>query len=182
MKRHPWRTSNPREAMLAILPISLDLKMEYGCPGLRIDTILEEVKKVIKSSPIFPTIRHVFIAQSFKSNRHAMKVFQMLKPAGIWVFDEGRGDCRTSLPYTTNYASFMSMRSPNGVQLPNPAPLGLERVYSVNMVGKFDERVNYKSRVALFASLGYLNNSFIVTSSSSDTDKSFSRDIVKRDY
>ena len=34
MKRHPWRTSNPHEAMLAIIPISLDIYTRGGCPGL----------------------------------------------------------------------------------------------------------------------------------------------------
>ena len=137
----------------------------------------------------------------------------MLKPAGIWVAHhatwmhhmgpDGRGDCRTSLPYVTNYASFMSMRAPNGWHVPNPgwhwikkrqkefykmethlidhfpwsvympflyalywhlltAPFGLDRTYSVNMVGQFDERPSYIERVALFTSSGSLPNSFIV--------------------
>ena len=34
MKQHPWRTSNPHEAMLAILPLSLDVYTRGGCPGL----------------------------------------------------------------------------------------------------------------------------------------------------
>ena len=34
MKRHPWRTSNPHEAMIAILPLSLDVYSRGGCPGL----------------------------------------------------------------------------------------------------------------------------------------------------
>ena len=42
MKRHPWRTSNPDEAMIAVLPLSLDVLVRGGssawegggCPGL----------------------------------------------------------------------------------------------------------------------------------------------------
>ena len=122
MKRHPWRTSNPHEAMLAILPISLDHKKLHpmGCPRLKDDTIVEEVEKVLQSSSIFPAIRHVFIAQDYRTKRLAKRIFSLLQPAGIWSHNEGRGDCKTSLPYNTNYATFMTMRSPNGWHLPNP--------------------------------------------------------------
>ena len=180
MKRHPWRTSDPHEAKLAILPISLDHKKQspIGCPGLKESTIVEEVEKVIQSSSIFPTIRHVFIAQDFRTQPFAKRIFSLLKPAGIWSHSESRGDCKTSLPYNTNYASYMSMRKPNGWQLPNPAPLGSKRTYSINMVGKFDSLRHYRTRMALFGSSESesLHNSFIVTSSSSATDKSYSRE------
>ena len=43
-----------------------------------------------------------------------------------------------------------------------PAPFGMSRTYSVNMVGQFDERAAYLDRVALFTSSGSLPNSFIV--------------------
>ena len=46
----------------------------------------------------------------------------------------------------------------------HPAPFGMERTYSVNMVGQFDERPAYQERVALFTSSGSLPNSFIVAS------------------
>ena len=38
----------------------------------------------------------------------------------------------------------------------------MERIYSVNMVGQFDERPSYSDRVALFTSIGSVPNSFIV--------------------
>ena len=164
MKRHPWRTSNPYEAMLAILPLSVDVHARGGCPGLNEYTILKELKEVLANSTIFPVIRHVFIANDFKSKKFAATISSLLKPAGIWAATENRGDCKMSLPYTTNYASYMSMRAPNSYHMPSPAPFGSNRTYSVNMVGKFDERVAYKERVALFTCKGEIPNSFIITS------------------
>ena len=58
----------------------------------------------------------------------------------------------------------------------NIAPLGSERIYSVNMVGRVDGRRHYRTRLPLFTSSGLLHNSFIVTSSSSATGKSNSRE------
>ena len=167
MKHHPWRTSDPREAMIAILPISLDVHSRGGCPGLEQDTILEELRVVVQNSTIYPMIRHVFIAQDwrtwFHNSKMPEKILSLLKPAGIVAGMEGRGDCRTSLPYTTNYASFMSMREPNSWYIPNPAPFGASRVYSINMVGKFDENPEMRDRLALFTSNGSIPNSFITT-------------------
>jgi len=118
MKRHPWRTSNPHEAMLAILPISLDIYTRGGCPGLgwlfsdvrfmhviqltgkRLsmtswdlnlvsgrgegfitlnnfpdqDAIIEELKNVINASPIFPTIRHLFISLDSQISNYCIKL------------------------------------------------------------------------------------------------------------
>ena len=148
MKRHPWRTSVPHNAMLAFLPISLDVFARGGCPGLKQETILQELRDVIQNSTIFPNIRHVFIAQDWKTWQNwkrqdktwqdtiVAKILFTLKPAGIVAGMEGRRDCKTSLPYSTNYASFMSMRDPNSWHIPNPAPFGSSRIYSVNMVGK----------------------------------------------
>ena len=164
MKRHPWRTSNPREAMLAFLPISVDVYSRGGCPGLNDNNILKELKQVLANSTIFPMIRHVFIAHDYKSNKLAAKISLLLKPAGIWMAMSNRGDCKSSLPQNTNYASFMSMRDPNSYHMPSPAPFGSDRIYSVNMVGQFDERVEYKERVALFTSKGQqIPHSFITT-------------------
>ena len=99
----------------------------------------------------------------FMNNSIARKIFLMLKPAGIVAAMEGRGDCKTSLPYSTNYATFMSMRDPNSWHIPNPAPFGSSRIYSVNMVGTFVARQQFSERLALFKSNGTLPNSFIVT-------------------
>ena len=162
MKRHPWRTSNPQEAMLAFLPISIDVYSRGGCPGLKEDDILQELTGVIKNSTIFPNIRHVFIAADFMSGKLGRKTLSLLEPAGIWVDREDRGDCKTSLPYTTNYASYMSMRDPNSWHIPNPSAFGSNRIYTVNMVGQFDERPAYKERAALFTSSGSVPNPFII--------------------
>ena len=165
MKRHPWRTPYPSEAKLAILPISIDVFARGGCPGLKPAAILEEVQSVIRNSTLFPKIRHVFIATDWKQmDGIPGKIFEVLKPAGIKVAMEGRGDCQTSFPYNTNYAEFMSLRSPNGWRMPNPAPFGKNRIYSVNMVGTFVEKKGgFKERVALFTSNGSLPKSFIVS-------------------
>ena len=99
MKRHPWRTSNPEEAMLAFLPISVDMFVRGGCPGLKERTVLDELEAVIRNSSIFPRVRHVFMANDFESNYLRKKISSSLHPAGIVAGVEGRGDCRTSVPY-----------------------------------------------------------------------------------
>ena len=155
MKRHPWRVSDPHEAMLAILPISIDVYSRGGCPGLKEDAILQEVMGVVKNSTIFPNIRHVFIGVDFLTKKLGKKIMSLLEPAGIWAYREDHGDCKTSLPQNTNYASFMSMRDPNSWDIPNPPEFGSNRIYTVNFVGQFDERPGYQERVALFTSSKY---------------------------
>ena len=154
MKRHPWRVSNPHDAMLAVLPISVDLYSRGGCPGLEEDTILREVEGIINNSTIFPNIRHVFIGVDFWTKKLGIgkNIMSLLEPSGIWVGMEDHWDCKTSLPYSTNYASFTSMRDPNSWHIPNPPVFGSDRIYSVNFVGQFDERPGYQERVALFTS------------------------------
>ena len=166
MKRHPWRVSDPHRAKLAILPISIDIFSRGGCPGLKEDTILGELKGVIQNSSIFPNIRHVFIGVDFETASLSRKILSLLEPSGIWAAMEDRGDCKTSLPYSTNYASYMSMRAPNSWHLPNPLVFGSNRIYAVNFVGQFDERSGYKERVALFTSsrFHHLPKPFIVSS------------------
>ena len=133
MKRHPWRVSDPHRAKLAMLPISIDMFSRGGCPGLKEDTILEELKGVIQNSSIFPNIRHVFIGVDFITVQLGRKIMSLLEPSGIWATMEGRGDCKTSLPYSTNYASNMSMRTPNSWHLPNPPVFGSNRIYSARL-------------------------------------------------
>ena len=164
MKRHPWRVANQYDAKIAFLPISIDIYSRGGCPGLTESTILEELKSVIYNSPIFPKIKHVYIGVDFKTEELSKKILSVLKPAGIWTAMEDRGDCKTSLPYNTNYASFMSMRTPNSWYLPNPPVFGSKRIYGINFVGQFDERREYQERVALFTSSKFQNlpNPFIV--------------------
>ena len=86
----------------------------------------------------------MFIGQDYTTKYIGKEILSSLKPAGIWVGHpametcgnfthqwtrhnplldmgrDGRGDCRTSLPLVTNYASFMSMRDPNSWFIPNP--------------------------------------------------------------
>ena len=152
MKRHPWRVSNPHDAMLAVLPISVDLYSRGGCPGLEEDAILREVEGVINNSTIFPNIRHVFIGVDFLTKILGKNIMALLEPSGIWVAKEDHGDCKTSLPMNTNYASLMSMRHPNSWHIPSPPVFGSDRTYSVNFVGQFDDRRAYQDRVALFTS------------------------------
>ena len=133
MKRHPWRVSDPHRAKLALLPISIDVFSRSGCPGLNEDTILEELKDVIQNSSIFPKMRHVFIGVDFKTVKLGRKILSLLEPSGIWAAMEDRGDCKTSLPYSTNYASYMSMRAPNSWHLPNPPVFGSNRIYSARL-------------------------------------------------
>merc|ERR1712117_937331 len=107
---------------------------------------------VIQNSSIFPNVRHVFIGADWKTVDMGWKILSLLEPSGIWAAWEGRGDCKTSLPFSTNYASYMAMRAPNSWLLPKPPIFGSNRIYAVNFVGQFDERPRYQERVELFAS------------------------------
>ena len=55
------------------------------------------------------------------------------------------------------------------------ARFGMDRTYSVNMVGQFDERVAYRDRVALFTSYGSLPDSFIVAPAQNDEHEAMVR-------
>lgn len=163
MMRHPWRTVIPEQAQLAILPLSLDLLARGGCKDIPVSQVIDEIKSVLKVSTIFPSVRHLVIANDFKTTNLMRKgIMDALHPAGIWAWMEGRGDCYTSLGYTSNYAVFMSLRAPNEVRMPNPAPLGSHRIFSINMVGQVDERRAYSDRLALFQSNGSIPASYIV--------------------
>lgn len=162
MMQHPWRTSNPKEAQLAILPLSLDLWARGGCGHISIDMVKEEIRRVLDASSIFPNVRHLFIANDFKTKRLVKPIMEVLSPAGILAKMEGRGDCQFGLGYTSNYAVTMSMRSPNHVEIPNPRRFGAERIYSVHMVGQVDGRHGYVDRVALFQSTGYIPSPYII--------------------
>jgi hypothetical protein len=169
--RHPWRTANPLTAQLAVLPLSIDLHARQGCPDLSWSQVVNETKRVLQRSPIFPHVRHLIIANDWKSQRLAKEIMQILSPAGIQANMEGRGDCYTSLGYTSRYATSMSLRSPNYKELlPNPQRTGTERIYSVNMVGQVDERSAYQDRLSLFQSKGFIPSPYIV-SSKVDTNK-----------
>ncbi|KAL3906654.1 MAG: hypothetical protein SGILL_009182, partial [Bacillariaceae sp.] len=122
MMQHPWRTSNPLEAELAILPLSLDLweedgcgKMGYGVRKKQMKQVDKEVERALKASPIFPAKRHLIIANHWLSARQANYLMRnSLHPAGIMAGMEGRGNCKTSLGYTSNYANeFLGLRNPN---------------------------------------------------------------------
>jgi len=169
MMRHPWRVENPMEAQLAILPLSLDLWARGGCGDqLNMTEVQTDLEKVLEESPIFPSVRHLFIANDFKTKSIAEEIQQILAPAGIWVGQEGRGDCRTSLAYTSNYAYYMSMRDPNHVEMPHPQPFGSKRIYSVHMVGQVDERKAYADRLALFQSKGAIPAPYIISQQNPD--------------
>jgi hypothetical protein len=164
MQQHPWRTTDPSAAQLAILPLSLDLWARSGCgKDLRMDTIKNEVTTVLHSSPIFPSVRHLIIANDFMTKNIADKMMKVLSPTGIWAGMEGRpdDDCRLGLGYTSNYAVSMSMRSPNHVQMPSPRRTGAERIYSIHMVGQVDNRDGYIDRLVLFKSTGHIPSPYI---------------------
>ena len=172
MMQHPWRTSNPLEAELAIVPLSLDLweedgcgKMGYGVRKKQMQKVNKNLEKVLKASPIFPSKRHLIIANHWLSARQATSLMkQALHPAGIYAGMEGRGNCKTSLGYTSNYANeFLGLRNPNSALIPNPRRFGMERVHSVHMVAQFDSRPAYNDRVVLFNSTGYIPAPFIAS-------------------
>lgn len=166
MQQHPWRTTDPSAAQLAILPLSLDLWARNGCgKKVRMKTIKKEVRTVLHSSPIFPSVRHLIIANDFMTKIIAEEMMKVLSPTGIWAAKEGRADddCQFSLGYTSNYAVSMSMRSPNHVEMPDPRRTGAERIYSIHMVGQVDTRGGYSDRLVLFKSTGHIPSPYIVT-------------------
>ena len=156
MKRHPWRTSDPRQAKLVYVPLALGLFALGGCPGLTATQILQELQDVVIHNThnihphLFPNIRHLFIGQNYKGSAIYRQVKQLLAPAGIHAALHGRGNCQTSVPYTSNYAAWASLRDANNPTLPSWVPLGASRTYSVHMVGRFDLRKAYLERKAIF--------------------------------
>ena len=70
---------------------------------------------------------------------------------------EGRGECRTSLGYTSNYASL-------GISIPSISKQPCYRKYSVNMIGQVDTRSGYRDRKELFESIGSIPGSYIAVS------------------
>lgn len=194
MMRHPWRTSDASSAKLAILPISFDLHARSGCAQTRtIDDLVLEMAGVINKSKAFPGIRHVVIMNDWKATQSDMqKMAATLSPVGIIAGMEGRGNCRTSLGYTSNYAMFSSLRNPNSKFIPNPDLRPHERIFSVHTVVRIDRRKAYSDRVALFRATGKLEQVFMIAASkvkidgarecrsSSDHDRCVQRDRISR--
>jgi hypothetical protein len=165
MQQHPWRTTDPSAAQLAILPLSLDLWARNGCgEDVRMATLKNEVRTALHSSPIFPSVRHLIFASDFKTKAYAKQMMEVLSPAGIQTMSEHRAndDCRIGIGHTSNYAVSMSMRSPNHVEMPDTRRTGAERIYSVHMVGQVDGRAAYSDRLALFNSTGPIPSPYIV--------------------
>lgn len=71
MMRHPWRTTDPLKADIAVIPSLIDLFSRQHCPGLQGSDVLREIEKAISKSPIFPKKRHLVIANDWKSRTFA---------------------------------------------------------------------------------------------------------------
>ena len=76
------------------------------------------------------------------STPYHTEIKKRLWPSGILVGMEGRGECRTSLGYTSNYASL-------GISIPSISKQPCDRKYSVNMIGQVDTRSGYRDRKEL---------------------------------
>lgn len=152
MMQHSQRTNDPEKAQIAFIPLELDVRARAGCKAGTQHQIQNEVKNVLLNSSIFPSIRHVFLATDEKAAPIGEAIFQLLQPAGIWIGMEGRGECRSSLGYTSTYATSMSLRQPAHVQIPNQF-LGSDRIYTLHMTGQVKEQPGYEDRLALFRAL-----------------------------
>lgn len=79
----------------------------------------------------------------------------------------------------------MSMRNPNHFDMPHPRQRSSDRIFSVHMVGQFDMRNNYRDRLDLFQSKGYIPSPYICTTRQNNTlHKNFkvcSSDVAFRD-
>jgi hypothetical protein len=174
LKNHPWRVYDQKEAEIAILPVLLDQLSRGRCQtSVTTQVVLQEVQNALNAFDLFPRLRHVILANDFKSARHSStkRLVRALQPSGIWIAMEGRSDCQTSVGYLSNYAlwnatqtnrtgtdptSLESYRQ-NHVQTiskPNPTRPASERIYSIHMVGGFDSRWAYRDRLLLFQSGG----------------------------
>ena len=167
MKRHPWRRSDPKEASIAFLPLSLNLWKRNGCSStIDKDQIRQEIQEALTYTGIFPTIRHVVFQNDFMTRvKDVNYILEILKPALITVYSEGRRDCSISVGHSSNYATENSLRKPNNFHLPDNRRFGANRIYSVHMAGQVDQREAYRHRAALFTSKGEIpNNPFILGS------------------
>lgn len=156
MHKHPWRTENISLAQIAVLLMPFDALSRGKCT-VQFSEMIVDMTSVLKMSPIFPKVRHVVIANDFMSSPYHGEIIKKLLPSGILVGMEGRGECRTSLGYTSNYASF-------GISIPHILKKPHERKYSVNMIGQVDTRWGYRDRRVLFESNGSIPGSYIAVS------------------
>jgi hypothetical protein len=169
MKRHPWRTGNMSDAQLAVIPIPFDA-MAIGVCNMKFSDMILEMMSILGRSNIFPRVRHVVIVNHWKTTKYHRDIASRLWPSGILPGMEGRGQCRTSLAYTSNYASLK-------MKPPTPSRPAHERRYSVNMIGQVDSRKGYQDRMALFTSSGFIPDAYIATS---DAFGIFRRDHKRR--
>ncbi|UPR02059.1 hypothetical protein HOP50_08g53830 [Chloropicon primus] len=168
---HPWRTHEPKLAELAVLPISFDLMANGRCVRRfgpeTTALIVAEISAALNRSGIFPKVRHLVIANDFKSKPFMKAIDPVLAPAGVWAGMEGRGECRTSLGYSTVNSVYLSMRDPNhfkglpGMSIFSRPPA--QRRYSITFVGQLDSRKAYQDRVALFQSNGSIPAAHMTT-------------------
>lgn len=128
---------------------------------------MREISAALNRGGIFPAVRHLAIANDFYSKRLVAAVKHILEPAGVWALMEGRGECRTSVGYTSIYTTRLSMRSPNhrsvinnktvyALEMPLPSRAPAERKHSIVFVGQVDTRNGYKDRLAVLQSKGQI--------------------------
>lgn len=156
MQKHPWRIDNMTKARVAVLPLPFDAFARGQCT-VNFNEMIVDMVSVLKNVTFFSKTRHVVIVNDFMSTPYHTEIKKRLWPSGILVGMEGRGECRTSLGYTSNYASL-------GISIPSISKQPCDRKYSVNMIGQVDTRWGYRDRRALFESIGSIPGSYIAVS------------------
>ena len=95
-------------------------------------------------------VRHLIIANDFMSRNAAPTLLRRMGPQTVWAGMEGpSASCRFGLGYTSNYATYMSLRNPGHTAMPMADRPASSRIYSVHMVGQFDRRSAYKPAQAV---------------------------------
>ena len=170
MLRHPWRRSDPTDPTirLAVLPVPIDHISRGQCRlNGSFAAYAEKVARSVCShgnggSLNLRRVRHLIIANDFMSRNAALTLLRRMGPQTVWAGMEGpSASCRFGLGYTSNYATYMSLRNPGHTAMPMADRPASSRIYSVHMVGQFDRRSAYKDRLKLFLSKGSIPNAYI---------------------
>ena len=168
MLRHPWRRSDTDRPSVRGTSGANRPHQPRPLPSERLVRCAR--RKVARSvcshgnggSLNLRRVRHLIIANDFMSRNAAPTLLRRMGPQTVWAGMEGpSASCRFGLGYTSNYATYMSLRNPGHTAMPMADRPASSRIYSVHMVGQFDRRSAYKDRLKLFLSKGSIPNAYI---------------------
>lgn len=177
MVRHPWRTHDPSQAVVAFVPVPFDAfsRQPGGTCGGKADAHIANMTAVVQKSGLLSRLRHLVILNDFRSQQFLESVRNVFNGSGIVAHWEQQVtdcsykllpinqscNCQFGLGYSSRTSAWNSLRSPEyklGL-LAAPSRLAVERQYSVHMVGQVD--LKYSDRLAIMRSTGSLPGAFV---------------------